>query len=111
MRPSADLFVYRINQYFDGKRSDDEILFRAEITRRQLREVLHHYEPYVSPSVTVYEQKANYNNPPRLAANILASIIEEEKTQRIHACIVEGREPYPRPSEPVPIQTEVALRR
>jgi hypothetical protein len=40
-------FLSRINQYFDGKRTDDEILFRADITRRQLREVLHHYEEYV----------------------------------------------------------------
>ena len=37
----------RIHQYFDGKCSDDEILYRAEITRKQLREVLHHYEEYV----------------------------------------------------------------
>ncbi|KAF5359639.1 hypothetical protein D9756_003129 [Leucocoprinus leucothites] len=37
----------QINQYFDGKRSDDEILYRAEITRKQLREVLHHYEEYL----------------------------------------------------------------
>ncbi|KAF8072057.1 nitrogen permease regulator of amino acid transport activity 3-domain-containing protein [Lyophyllum atratum] len=37
-----------INQYFDGKKSDDEILYRAEISRKQLREVLHHYEEYVS---------------------------------------------------------------
>lgn len=37
----------RINQYFDGKRTDDEILYRAEISRKQLREVLHHYEEYV----------------------------------------------------------------
>ncbi|KAF8962737.1 nitrogen permease regulator of amino acid transport activity 3-domain-containing protein [Flammula alnicola] len=36
-----------INQYFDGKRSDDEILYRAEISRKQLREVLHHYEEYL----------------------------------------------------------------
>ncbi len=39
-----------IHQYFDGKCSDDEILYRAEISRKQLREVLHHYEEYVSPS-------------------------------------------------------------
>ncbi|PCH42346.1 hypothetical protein WOLCODRAFT_132332 [Wolfiporia cocos MD-104 SS10] len=37
----------RINQYFDGKCTDDEILFRAEITRKQLREVLHHYDEYL----------------------------------------------------------------
>lgn len=36
-----------INQYFDGKRSDDEILYRADISRRQLREVLHHYDDYL----------------------------------------------------------------
>ncbi|KAI0707128.1 nitrogen permease regulator of amino acid transport activity 3-domain-containing protein [Earliella scabrosa] len=37
----------RIHQYFDGKCSDDEILYRAEISRKQLREVLHHYEEYL----------------------------------------------------------------
>ncbi|KAF9234625.1 nitrogen permease regulator of amino acid transport activity 3-domain-containing protein [Melanogaster broomeanus] len=36
-----------INQYFDGKRPDDEILYRAEISRKQLREVLHHYDEYL----------------------------------------------------------------
>ncbi|KAL1749236.1 nitrogen permease regulator of amino acid transport activity 3-domain-containing protein [Schizophyllum fasciatum] len=36
-----------INQYFDGKMTDDEILYRAEITRKQLREVLHVYEEYL----------------------------------------------------------------
>ncbi|EIW84116.1 hypothetical protein CONPUDRAFT_142545 [Coniophora puteana RWD-64-598 SS2] len=36
-----------INQYFDGKKADDEILYRAEISRKQLREVLHHYEDYL----------------------------------------------------------------
>ncbi|KAJ3885187.1 nitrogen permease regulator of amino acid transport activity 3-domain-containing protein [Lentinula edodes] len=35
------------NQYFDGKTTDDEILYRAEITRKQLREVLHHYEEFL----------------------------------------------------------------
>jgi len=37
----------QINQYFDGKCTDDEILFRAEISRRQLREVLHVYDEYL----------------------------------------------------------------
>lgn len=37
----------RINQYFDGKSTDDEILYRAEISRKQLREVLHHYDEYL----------------------------------------------------------------
>ncbi|KAI0671421.1 nitrogen permease regulator of amino acid transport activity 3-domain-containing protein [Trametes maxima] len=36
-----------IHQYFDGKCSDDEILYSAEISRKQLREVLHHYEEYL----------------------------------------------------------------
>ena len=39
--------MFRINQYFDGKKSDDEILYRAEISRKQLREVLRHYDEYV----------------------------------------------------------------
>ena len=38
----------RINQFFDGKRTDDEIMFLAEITRRQLREVLQQYDDFVS---------------------------------------------------------------
>lgn len=37
----------QINQYFDGKNTDDEILYRAEISRKQLREVLHHYEEHL----------------------------------------------------------------
>ncbi|KAH6913268.1 nitrogen permease regulator of amino acid transport activity 3-domain-containing protein [Coprinopsis sp. MPI-PUGE-AT-0042] len=37
----------KINPYFDGKHSDDEILWRADITRRELREVLHAYEPFL----------------------------------------------------------------
>ncbi|KAF9485215.1 hypothetical protein BDN70DRAFT_796462 [Pholiota conissans] len=37
----------QINQYFDGKKSDDEILYRAEISRKQLREVLHAYDEYL----------------------------------------------------------------
>lgn len=43
--------VFRINQFFDGKKTDDEILYRAGITRKQLREVLHHYDEYVSASL------------------------------------------------------------
>ncbi|XP_006459107.1 hypothetical protein AGABI2DRAFT_183892 [Agaricus bisporus var. bisporus H97] len=46
--PSVAKRFEQINQYFDGKRSGDEILYRAEISRRQLRETLHHYEEYVS---------------------------------------------------------------
>ncbi|TFY78601.1 hypothetical protein EWM64_g5411 [Hericium alpestre] len=37
----------QINQFFDGKCTDDEILYRAEISRKQLREVLHHYDEYL----------------------------------------------------------------
>ncbi|KAF7312225.1 hypothetical protein MIND_00235500 [Mycena indigotica] len=37
----------RINQYFDGKRTDDEILYRAEMSRRELREVLHAYDEHL----------------------------------------------------------------
>jgi hypothetical protein len=41
------ILLIRINQYFDGNKTDDEILFRAEISRKQLREVLHQYDEYV----------------------------------------------------------------
>ncbi|KAJ7352602.1 nitrogen permease regulator of amino acid transport activity 3-domain-containing protein [Mycena albidolilacea] len=37
----------QINQYFDGRRTDDEILYRAEMSRRELREILHHYDEYL----------------------------------------------------------------
>ncbi|KAH9003055.1 nitrogen permease regulator of amino acid transport activity 3-domain-containing protein [Lactarius hatsudake] len=40
----------QINQYFDGQCTDDEILFKAEISRKQLREVLHVYDEYVGTS-------------------------------------------------------------
>jgi len=43
----------QINQYFDGKCTDEEILFRAEISRRQLREVLHVYDEYVGVSFLI----------------------------------------------------------
>ena len=44
----------RLNEYFDGKRTDDEILYRAEISRKQLREVLHHYDEYVGRPQLLY---------------------------------------------------------
>jgi hypothetical protein len=51
MSDGKDEYIARrfalINQYFDGKRTDDEILYTAEISRKQLREVLHHYEEYL----------------------------------------------------------------
>ncbi|KAJ6513412.1 nitrogen permease regulator of amino acid transport activity 3-domain-containing protein [Mycena sanguinolenta] len=37
----------QISQYFDGRRTDDEILYRAEMSRRELREILHHYDEYL----------------------------------------------------------------
>ncbi|KAG7089698.1 hypothetical protein E1B28_011353 [Marasmius oreades] len=51
MSVGKDLHIARrfelLNQYFDGRRTDDEILYKAEVTRRQLREVLHHYDEYL----------------------------------------------------------------
>ncbi|KAH8100833.1 nitrogen permease regulator of amino acid transport activity 3-domain-containing protein [Cristinia sonorae] len=41
----------RINQYFNGKCTDDEILYKADISRKQLREVLHHYKEYLQTSL------------------------------------------------------------
>lgn len=46
-KPEIAKRFQRINQYFDGKKTDDEILYRAKISRKQLREVLHHYEEYL----------------------------------------------------------------
>ncbi|KAF7327834.1 hypothetical protein MKEN_00363200 [Mycena kentingensis (nom. inval.)] len=46
-----------INQYFDGKRTDDEILHRAEMSRRELREVLHAYNEYVGHLVFHSQRK------------------------------------------------------
>ena len=36
-----------IDQCFDGKKSEDEILYRAEILRKRFREVLRYYDNYV----------------------------------------------------------------
>lgn len=65
------LHMSRINQYFDGKCTDDEILYRADISRKDLREVLHHYEEYVSTSAIVQTEiltsrKAANISPPFL---------------------------------------------
>ena len=49
---SSSEAISRINQYFDGRKTDDEILYCADITRKQLREVLHHYEDYVSRTIS-----------------------------------------------------------
>lgn len=54
--------VLRINQYFDGKKTDDEILFRAEISRKQLREVLHHYDEYVCILFSPLPRDTNLKN-------------------------------------------------
>ncbi|KAF9520657.1 hypothetical protein BS47DRAFT_650292 [Hydnum rufescens UP504] len=37
----------KVSPFFDGKRTTDEILHRTEITRRQLREVLQHFDEYL----------------------------------------------------------------
>ncbi|TFK49914.1 hypothetical protein OE88DRAFT_1751910 [Heliocybe sulcata] len=51
MSEGKDLLIQRrfeqINQFFDGKKTDNEMLFRADISRKQLREVLHHYDEYL----------------------------------------------------------------
>ena len=43
----------RIHKYFDGKRTVEEILYKAEMSRKQLREVLHHFSDNVSASERV----------------------------------------------------------
>ncbi|KAG8756110.1 hypothetical protein FRC12_010681 [Ceratobasidium sp. 428] len=37
----------RLRKYFDGKVTADEILYREDITRRELREVLHHFDAFL----------------------------------------------------------------
>ena len=72
------MLLARINQHFDGKRSDDEILYRAEITRKQLREVLHHYTEYVScKSFAFFELLGAHSAS--LVTDISASIIDLSK--------------------------------
>ncbi|KAG9001771.1 hypothetical protein FRB94_000647 [Tulasnella sp. JGI-2019a] len=44
---SACHMFERLYVYFDGKKTTDEILFRTEMSRRQLREVLHQFEEYL----------------------------------------------------------------
>ncbi|KZO89959.1 hypothetical protein CALVIDRAFT_569470 [Calocera viscosa TUFC12733] len=46
----VDLFE-RLLPYFDGKTTMDEILYRTEVGRRELREVLHRFDPYVLTSL------------------------------------------------------------
>ncbi|KAL4247623.1 Nitrogen permease regulator 3 [Abortiporus biennis] len=41
----------QVNQYFNGKCTDDEILYRAEMSRKHLREILHHYDEYINTSL------------------------------------------------------------
>ena len=42
-----------IHKYFDGKKTVDEILHKAEISRKQLREVLQHFSDHASPFETL----------------------------------------------------------
>ena len=67
--------LIRINQYFDGKKSDDEILYRAEISRKQLREVLRHYDEYVGilRITNAFGSIANFSTA---VANISTSIVK-----------------------------------
>lgn len=41
------VLISRLYVYFDGKKTTDEIIFRTEMSRRHLREVLHEFEEYV----------------------------------------------------------------
>ncbi|CAE6383966.1 unnamed protein product [Rhizoctonia solani] len=45
--PKISQRFHRIRKYFDGKVTADEILYREDITRRELREVIHHFDTYV----------------------------------------------------------------
>jgi hypothetical protein len=43
-----------VSQYFDGRRTDDEILYRAAITRRQFKEIIGAYSEYVSHCIIFF---------------------------------------------------------
>ncbi|CAE6533167.1 unnamed protein product [Rhizoctonia solani] len=45
--PGISQRFHRIRKYFDGKVTADEILYREDITRRELREVIHHFDAYL----------------------------------------------------------------
>ncbi|CAE6522357.1 unnamed protein product [Rhizoctonia solani] len=45
--PGISQRLHRIRKYFDGKITADEILYREDITRRELREVIHHFDAYL----------------------------------------------------------------
>ncbi|QRW12952.1 cutinase [Ceratobasidium sp. AG-Ba] len=44
--PGVAQKFHRLRKYFDGKVTADEILYREDITRRELREVIHHFDAY-----------------------------------------------------------------
>ncbi|QRV84333.1 cutinase [Ceratobasidium sp. AG-Ba] len=45
--PGVAQKFHRLRKYFDGKVTADEILYREDITRRELREVIHHFDAYL----------------------------------------------------------------
>ncbi|KAG9084315.1 hypothetical protein FS749_005320 [Ceratobasidium sp. UAMH 11750] len=45
--PGVAQRFHRLRKYFDGKVTADEILYREDITRRELREVIHHFDAYL----------------------------------------------------------------
>ncbi|CAE6423837.1 unnamed protein product [Rhizoctonia solani] len=45
--PGISQRFHRIRKYFDGKITADEILYREDITRRELREVIHHFDAFL----------------------------------------------------------------
>ncbi|CAK5268561.1 unnamed protein product [Mycena citricolor] len=53
----------QINQYFDGKKTDDEILYRADMSRRELREILLAYDEFATPSPAASTPWTEHRNP------------------------------------------------
>ncbi|KAF8525938.1 nitrogen permease regulator of amino acid transport activity 3-domain-containing protein [Hysterangium stoloniferum] len=48
-----------IHKFFDGKMTVDEILYKAEISRKELREVLHHFTDHVSSCLKALTVESN----------------------------------------------------
>ena len=58
--------------YFDGKKTTEEILYRTDMSKRQLRDVLHHFEDCVG--AFAFETYFNSRRA-RAAHHAIASII------------------------------------
>jgi hypothetical protein len=84
---------YRLRKYFDGKTTADEILYREEITRRELREVIHHFDAHVSLVNTIPGVLPLLNYPPDLFFDAVFSVSTDAGFPTAN-CIFASLNPY-----------------